>query len=472
MAARITTRYGEREARYGQRYGGHGHSQRQGSFGHMKRKTVDNATSFFFSNFSHGYGELDMHKVFQRWARVKEVFISRRQNKWGRRCGFVRFGKVGNVGRLEKELDQIYIGNLKLHVNVSRYRRNEVEYGREQRKEGMEQQLELPKETRKQSAVGLGVSETSRKKEVWVEKVRKKSFVEAVVGGSQQHWKGPVIKTHQHPLPWMERSSIGQFNVELDFDHLEEEFAKGGMGAVKLRYMGDRLALITPIVEESMEALINLNKVWFENLFDYIEPWSENHMADHKLVWVRCYGLPLSLWNEDCFAKVVGETASLVSVDNSTLIWEYLEFARLQVRILKNCNARLKKDMRINNNIYNIFIEEENPSAKGILCKCSAYGFGSSDSASSMDTYVEETELSVNSCEEEVERCDRGATWQKGEENEGGDQVSQNTKMSGSGESVTKGVLGRLKECQSITNGEMEIHKDSEELILVNPQRG
>ena len=50
-----------------------------------------------------------------------------------------------------------------------------------------------------------------------------------------------------------------------------------------------------------------------------------------------------------------------------------------------------------------------------------------------MDTYVEETELSVNSYEEEVERCDGGATWQKGEENEGGDQASQETKMSGSG---------------------------------------
>jgi len=38
-----------------------------------------------------------------------------------------------------------------------------------------------------------------------------------------------------------------------------------------------------------------------------VEPWSENHVAGHKMVWVRYYGLPFSLWNEDCFAKVVGE---------------------------------------------------------------------------------------------------------------------------------------------------------------------
>jgi len=33
-------------------------------------------TTFFFSNFPNDYGEVDMFKVFQRWARVKKVFIA------------------------------------------------------------------------------------------------------------------------------------------------------------------------------------------------------------------------------------------------------------------------------------------------------------------------------------------------------------------------------------------------------------
>jgi len=52
-------RYGGREARNGQRYGGHGReawgtsqSQRQGGTDHKKRKSVDNTTSFF-SQISH-----------------------------------------------------------------------------------------------------------------------------------------------------------------------------------------------------------------------------------------------------------------------------------------------------------------------------------------------------------------------------------------------------------------------------------
>ena len=64
-----------------------------------------------------------MLKIFQKWARVKEVFISKRLNRWGRRFGFVRLFDVENVFRLEKQLDQIYIGNMKLYVNIPKYRR-------------------------------------------------------------------------------------------------------------------------------------------------------------------------------------------------------------------------------------------------------------------------------------------------------------------------------------------------------------
>ena len=69
-------------------------------------------------------------KIFRRWARVKEVFISRRLNKWRRRFGFVRFFEVRNVGQLERDIDHIYIGNKKLHVNILRYMRSEVECNR------------------------------------------------------------------------------------------------------------------------------------------------------------------------------------------------------------------------------------------------------------------------------------------------------------------------------------------------------
>ena len=54
------------------------------------QRSSNNHTTFFFSNFPNKFGEHNMIKIFQRWARVKEVFISRRLNGWERRFGFMR----------------------------------------------------------------------------------------------------------------------------------------------------------------------------------------------------------------------------------------------------------------------------------------------------------------------------------------------------------------------------------------------
>jgi len=70
-------------------------------------------------------------------------------------------------------------------------------------------------------------------------------------------------------------------------------------------------------------------------------------VASHKVVWVKCYGLPISLWNEECFRRVIGEAAKLMSIDKSTLMWDNLEFARLQVCIENHRYVRLVKKMRI-----------------------------------------------------------------------------------------------------------------------------
>jgi len=67
-----------------------------------KKSWVENSSTFFFSNFPDNHREYDMFRVFQKWARVKEVFISRRLNRWGRRFEFVQLFPVSNEGRLEK----------------------------------------------------------------------------------------------------------------------------------------------------------------------------------------------------------------------------------------------------------------------------------------------------------------------------------------------------------------------------------
>ena len=381
-------------------HGGYGGHNGQGGHG-VKEKTgisaysTGDATTFFFSNFPNGYGELDMHKIFQKWARVKEVFIARRLNKWGRRFGFVRFFEVGNATRLEKELDQIFIGNVKLHVNIPRYRRLVPESRVYKFPPGVPHS-----ESSRRGGEGLAETRRERKKEVWVKKKGEESYADIVRGGPRLVWKGPTFSVQKQILPWMEASVIGQLRADLDLDQLREEFLKGGLSTVFLRSLGDNLVLLMPREGESMQALIKLNKEWFESVFTSFEPWSEKCIASHKVVWVRCYGLPLSLWNKECFSKVVGDKATIVSIGKATLLWENLEYAVLQVRMPKSQSVGMAADMKINNNLYSIRIEEEVICGNRGSCMCIYDDGGSSDSVSSSETYVEDT-ASVNSCEEE-----------------------------------------------------------------------
>ena len=118
-----------RERRYSgvwrQCQGGWREDQRGKRIVETNKASSNESSTFFFSNFPSTHGEYDMLKIFQRWARVKEVFISKHRNRWGRRFGFVRFFMVPNVFKLEKELDQIFIGDMKLYVNLPKYRRSE-----------------------------------------------------------------------------------------------------------------------------------------------------------------------------------------------------------------------------------------------------------------------------------------------------------------------------------------------------------
>jgi len=103
---------------------------------------------------------------------MKEVSISRRLNRWRRRFGFMRFFEVANAGRLEKELNQIHIGNMKLYVNISRYRRAELEL-----------EVGLTREVRKQHKY---VPMENKSKEERREKKGRQSFVDVVRSTSQE----------------------------------------------------------------------------------------------------------------------------------------------------------------------------------------------------------------------------------------------------------------------------------------------
>jgi len=183
----------------------------------------------------------------------------------------------------------------------------------------------------------------------------------------------------------MVKSFVGKLGDDMDFDKLGEEIVKGVMSMVRARFLGDNLVLLTPREGDAMEDILKLSKGWFDSVFTSVCPWSFNSSASHRIVWVRCYGLPLPTWNRECFTKVIGELSratTVVSIDEATLTWEVLEYARLKVRVQNVGGVRWTRRMQIIDHMCSVLVEEE-PICYGRGCTENLSWNDSSDSVSS-----------------------------------------------------------------------------------------
>lgn len=61
----------------------------------------------------------------------------------------------------------------------------------------------------------------------------------------------------------------------------------------------------------------------------------------------------------DCFRKILGNVGTIVDLDKATLNSEQVEYARLKVRTTVKSKVRISKKMWINDEVYQVSVEEE-----------------------------------------------------------------------------------------------------------------
>ncbi|GKU90754.1 hypothetical protein SLEP1_g4706 [Rubroshorea leprosula] len=79
------------------------------------------AIPYFFTNFPEEWSYADMWRTFLKFGRVYDIYSPNRKSRSGGRFGFVRFLNVKDKRELERQLDQIWVGDQKLWVNIPRY---------------------------------------------------------------------------------------------------------------------------------------------------------------------------------------------------------------------------------------------------------------------------------------------------------------------------------------------------------------
>ena len=84
-------------------------------------------TSFYFTRFPEDATAEELWYHLKQTRDVREVFIPRKRNRQGRRYGFVRFKGVRDIQQIQKKLDSMIFGGMKMYVNVPKYGRAKKE---------------------------------------------------------------------------------------------------------------------------------------------------------------------------------------------------------------------------------------------------------------------------------------------------------------------------------------------------------
>jgi hypothetical protein len=273
------------------------------------KKLNREATSFFFTHFDENTLVVDLWRVFAKFGRVGEVYVPKKLDKWGRRFGFVKYLEVSNVEELSKKLEDVRVGNTKLRINLSFFGRDGKQTSAKTLKGGEEVKRKpvegLKKGVLKETGVcpdksfraaleGLGNMQVSKGKG--------KEDVMQVVDVSQT--TNPLVfEPNKEFLSILKGSFVGKLTPGGMLKSIQLNLCLEGLQGIRAASLGDGRVVLFSEVGEDVGLAIE-RKSWWEGLLHDFHPWFPSVVSTKREVWVKIFGVPLQLWDEDVFSSI------------------------------------------------------------------------------------------------------------------------------------------------------------------------
>ncbi|KAI3508269.1 hypothetical protein L1887_23275 [Cichorium endivia] len=262
-------------------------------------------TTMFVSNLPDGAKKEVVKRIFQKHGTVVDIYMAGKKDSNRKNFAFVRFNGVDCEEKLEKSLQGLRYSRNPLVINIARFERKQTG--------GIQTSVLHPRRPHKtQSNKPLGGARDKR------------SFAEVAAGGAQSAAPPPTpppppyLKTvpidlvHGSSLiHWLsdKQTLIGEL---LSFDHLEKlphSITNGDGSFCEFKYLG---GLRVGIRFASCRDRNLFVKSWTE-WFCWVDSGDIAAQTFDRIAWIKIYGLPYKLWNEENFAKI-GESFGRVIV--------------------------------------------------------------------------------------------------------------------------------------------------------------
>lgn len=110
----------------------------------------------------------------------------------------------------------------------------------------------------------------------------------------------------------IQRSNLDRLNncwvghlIDLSLvDRLEDVYVNENAKKIKFNYLGDDMVLISGCTKEWFSE--NTKQEGLLSIFHSIQKWEAIMTSGNRFTWVRCTGVPLNVWGEECFAAIAG----------------------------------------------------------------------------------------------------------------------------------------------------------------------
>lgn len=358
----------------------HGHNTRKGGEvvggsdvirSKDSRKLIsEGVVSFYFTEFADDFGAKEMWSIFQRYGMVTEVVIPNKRDKRGKRFGFVRFFEVRDPFRFAVRLDNIIIGRQKIFVNLPRF------------------QKDVRNPVRSEAPISRKVNHSMQPKNMGG-RTNGRTYAQVAGNAGYGNNQGePISQGGQGEVKGQggqvmcKTAKAGQFefahlHFKVDDNYVEklnksyvgvvaksgttyctqDELTRRGVLDIKATPMGANMVLLEEEVEGTVDSL--LTEVWISTWFDELRSWSAREIDNERLVWVRCYGVPVHAWSVEFFSFLISGIGEFICVYDNTLRKKSMDVARILYKTkVHDLVSRLIK-VDIGGDVFSIKMTEE-----------------------------------------------------------------------------------------------------------------
>ena len=303
--------------------------------------------SFYFTNVPEDISYIALRQGFEVCGIMEDVYLAKKRNVNGGVFGFVRYGKVMNVEKLLKALNNVWFGDCRVVAKVASFdrfgnKKNDVRAkvvvdnfkvgsgNNVVRDHFMGREHGVGAEAAGRGKVTLEVADENNSKEGKEEYARdgRKGLYDA---NKYNQVFVPKYTSLVSDMSWAAKGMVVSVLNGDAIPVLQRRIFYAGFVNLVIILMGVDKVFLRSLDDVDVSTTLSEANDFFNNFFSQPVRWNKDTLVRERGAWVRIYGVPLHAWNYDIFKLCVYDCGRLLKIDDITLDREHFGYARVLV---------------------------------------------------------------------------------------------------------------------------------------------